>query len=137
MIDESKKEELHNIDNLEDKIYSRKEKLEDIKIHKVESKLDTMGLPSSWNKDIVDIDLNAPVKNMGMSISVKIFLFSVFILLIAIFYTGWRIFSSSNNVSANNIDMVIDLKSYVAGGEETSVVVDILNKNNVELEDAK
>ncbi len=94
-------------------------------------------LPTTWGEDSPMLVSGAPVEDHSASFGLKLLGFSLVFLLVVAGYSAWRILSSQNVVSSENIEIVSDLKSYIEGGEQVPMVVTILNKNAVTLEEAR
>ncbi len=69
------------------------------------------------------------------SFAKKFFLVSILILIIAAFYTAYRLFFSESREDfvARHIDIAIVTAPFTKGGEELPVAINIINRNNVTL----
>ena len=71
---------------------------------------------------------------MKTSIFKNFFIFSIVFFVLALGYAAYMFFGNSNSVSNDNIDISILGNNFTAGGEELSLVVGIINKNNSALD---
>lgn len=121
------------LDAIEHELYDPKNKMEDVSLHRVRDRR-ALELPTSWGD-------NAPIitqgkEDEGLSLGVKVLIFSVLLLVLALSFTAWRIISSRNVVSGANIDMSLEIMPYVEGGEATPLNFTLLNRNTVPLQSA-
>lgn len=121
------------LDKLEHTLYDPKAKIEDIHLHHVK---DTKSgeLPTSWG-DNSPLILQAH-DDHGTSFGVKLLIFSTILLILALAFTGWRVFSLRNVVSSASIDLTGDISPFVEGGASTPLKVSLFNKNTSPLEEA-
>ncbi|MDB5259815.1 MAG: protein of unknown function with transrane region [Candidatus Nomurabacteria bacterium] len=126
-------EENSALDSIEHQLYDPKKKEESISVHRVKNRRE-VELPTSWGENTQII--KELKKNEGLSFGAKFLIISGIILLLALLFTSWRILSSRNIVSSNNIEMTADVAPTISGGEEIPVTVTIHNKNSVLLESA-
>ncbi len=64
----------------------------------------------------------------------KFFIFSLVFFTLTIGYAAYIFFFSGNSVSNNNIDISIIGNTFTAGGEDLSLVIGIINRNNAPLD---
>lgn len=128
------KEELHQIDDLEHKLYDPKEKYEDTSFHHIHER-NSSDIPRAWT-DATPIITPARDGNKGLSFGTKVLFVALGILCITLLFTAWRVLSSRNVVSESNIDVILDSKPYVEGGEATPFTVSVVNRNTVPLQNA-
>ncbi|MFA5841309.1 MAG: hypothetical protein WC847_03515 [Candidatus Paceibacterota bacterium] len=64
----------------------------------------------------------------------KFFIFSIIFFLLTLAYAGYVFFAGGNTVSNDNIDISILGNTFTAGGEELSLIVGIINRNNSALD---
>ncbi len=121
------------IESLEHELYDPKAKIHESDIHRNKARR-TLDLPTSWGDDSPIIVKGTEDKKF--SFGTKLFLISTILLLVALSFTAWRVFSLRNVVSATNIDMTVDITPYVEGGEATPLVVTLRNRNTSALESA-
>lgn len=126
-------EEKSALDTVEHELYDPHKQAEDIMISRPRESR-PLDLPSSWSSE--NYLKEEMEKEKRVSFGVKMLVFSSIILLLAISFTAWRVFSSRNVVSSANIDMTADITPYVEGGEEIPLVVTLGNKNTSALQDA-
>lgn len=127
-------DELHQIDDLEHKLYDPKQAGGDTNVHTVHDRKQ-QELPTNWGEDTPIIK---PVEdaNIGFSFGTKVLFAALLFLFAVLSFTAWRVLSSRNIVSPANIDITIDSKPYVDGGEVTPFSVSIFNRNTTELQEA-
>jgi len=68
------------------------------------------------------------------SVFKKFFIFSVVFFVLALGYAGYMFFAGGNTVSNKNIEISVLGNTFTAGGEELSLQIEIVNKNNSLLE---
>jgi len=126
------KEKLNTIDKLKNKIFSNsyKTKIEyrDDLVHKKKT-----DIASAWIKK-AEIPKRIGKFFMKTSVFQKFFIFSVIFFVLAIGYVAYMFLWGSNTVSNENIDIAVFGNTFVAGGEELSLQIQITNKNNSALE---
>lgn len=133
MINVEENNEFHQIDDLEHKLYDPKQKDEEFGLHHIQNhNLDE--IPTDWGNNGAVISPSS--ENEGYSFGAKILFIAMFFLCLALAFTAWRVLSSRNVVSSSNIDINIDNKPYVEGGEATPLSVSILNRNTISLQEA-
>lgn len=71
---------------------------------------------------------------MKTSMFKKFFIFSIIFFVLALGYASYMFFAKSNTVSNDNINISILSNATTAGGEEYSLLLEIVNKNNSPLE---
>lgn len=128
-----KKEESSALDSLEQKLYDPKEKTDSITPHHVRDRQEK-DLPTSWNGDTPII--KAAEDEGGLSFGAKFLLGSLILLLAVLSFAAWRVLSSRNIVSEQNIDMELDIAHYIEGGESVPLTVSLYNRNQIPLENA-
>lgn len=127
---------LHKIDALEHKLYDPKQKTDDINLHHVHDRTEA-SLPTHWGEDTPVISaIEEDRVQSGLSFGTKMLIVALGVLVVALSFTAWRVLSSRNVVSAENIDLTLEGKTYVDGGEVTPFSITVLNRNTVSLENA-
>ena len=126
-------EEKSALDELEDKLYDPKGKIDNVALHHVRDRKEKE-LPSSWSEDTPII--HPSEERTGLSFGAKFLIGALGLLVLVLLFTAWRVLSSRNVVSDRNIDMVLDITPYLEGGEATPLVVSLTNRNEVPLEEA-
>jgi uncharacterized repeat protein (TIGR01451 family) len=121
------------LDALEHELYNPRNKIGDGMLHKVRDSRN-FDLPTSWGNNEGIIVQGKEEK--GMSFGAKSLLVSFLLLVIAMSVVAWRIMSSRNVVSSANIDMTLDVSSYVEGGESVPLTFTLLNRNTAALQSA-
>lgn len=121
------------LDALEHELYNPKNKMEGDELHHVRDKR-SLELPLSWGD-------NAPIitqgrEEGGFSFGAKFLIVALLLLVASVSFASYRIMSSSNVVSSENIDMSIEMNPYVEGGESSPLSFSLLNRNTVPLQDA-
>ncbi|MEK7113897.1 MAG: hypothetical protein AAB873_03670, partial [Patescibacteria group bacterium] len=88
----------------------------------------------SWEKR----EVSSPDTRFNMygktSIFKKFFVFSMIFFVLALVYASFMFFIRSNTVSNENIDISIQSNAFTAGGEEYSLLLEVVNKNNSALQ---
>ncbi len=131
---EPDKDSLRAIEALEHNLYTPKPKKVEATAHTIHSDT-SFDVPETWGSDssvITPFTKEQP----GHSFGTKMLLIASAILCLTLIFTAWRVLSSRNVVSSENIDVVIDGKPYVEGGESTPFAISVLNRNTVSLQDA-
>ena len=64
----------------------------------------------------------------------KFFIFSIIFFVLTLGYAAYVFFAGGNTVSNNNIDISILGNNFTAGGEELSLIIGVVNRNNVALD---
>lgn len=126
-------EEQGALESLESKLYSPKGKIDNIAFHHVRDRKEKE-LPSSWGDDTPI--LRGGEDEGGLSFGAKFLVGAVILLLFVLAFTAWRVLSNRNIVSEKNIDMSLNVASFVDGGEPTALTVNLTNRNQVPLEEA-
>lgn len=126
--------EFHQIDDLEHKLYDPKEIGDDLAFHHIQNHKGD-DIPTNWGENVPII--TASDKNEGgYSFGTKVLFVAMGILCVTLAFTAWRVLSSRNVVSSASIDITIDSKPYVDGGEATPFSVSVLNRNTIALQSA-
>lgn len=126
-------EEKSAIDELEQKLYDPKGKIDNNAYHHVRDRKEKE-LPTSWGEDTPVIKEAAD--QAGLSFGAKFLIGSSLLLLFVLSFTAWRVLSSGNVISDKNIDLMLSIAPYIEGGEATPLVVTLNNRNKVALEAA-
>jgi hypothetical protein len=122
------------IESIEHELYDPKAKMAEVKIHGAKRHKE-VNLPTSWGEDSSIITRGRDTS--GMSFGAKLLILSTILLIAAVCFSAWRILSSKNIISANNIELTVDVESLVQGGEATPLVATLHNNNTVPLESAR
>lgn len=127
-------EEMHQIDDLEHKLYDPKQIDNEANLHRIHNHKE-LDLPTDWGSDTPIIK---PIEETHTSYSFGTkMLFTALVFLFAVLsFTAWRVLSSRNVVSSANIDVTIDSKPYVDGGEVTPFGISVFNRNTTPLQEA-
>ncbi len=126
--------DMHNIDDIEHSLYDPKENTDDFNLHHMQSHRGN-DIPIDWGRNTQIITPASPNEG-GYSFGTKVLFVAMGILCVVLAFTAWRVLSSRNVVSATSIDITIDSKSYVEGGEQTPFSVSVLNRNTIALDSA-
>jgi hypothetical protein len=121
------------LDRIEHTLYDPKGKVEDIHLHHVRDRKNTE-LPTSWG-DNTPLIIQAK-EDHGASFGFKFLIASIILLVLALTFTGWRVFSLRNVVSSANIDLTGDIAPTVEGGADTPLTVTLFNRNTTALQEA-
>jgi hypothetical protein len=127
------KNKLNRIEELKSKLFSKNFQQ---KTERHTSFLQTSqnDIPDSWESS-EEPKIGASERFfMRSSLFKKFFIFSIIFFVLAVGYASYMFFAGGNTVSNNNIDLSILGNTFVAGGEELSLQVGIVNKNNSPLE---
>ena len=122
------------IESIEHELYDSKSRAEEVKIHGAKRHKE-LNLPTSWGEDSSII--TRARDDGGMSFGAKLLLISTFLLIAAVAFSAWKILASKNSISANNIEMTIDVAPLIQGGDSTPLVVTLHNSNTVNLESSR
>lgn len=88
----------------------------------------------SWQKKESTTNNSTEDVSMKFSFFKKFFLFSVGFFILALLYGAYVFFGSGNTVSNDNIDIFVESSAFTAGGEEYSLLLEIVNRNNAKLQ---
>lgn len=127
-------EEMHQIDNLEHKLYDPKQVGNEARLHHFHGYKEE-DLPTNWG-EVTPIIKPIEETGNGYSFGTKILFSSLIFLFAVLSFTAWRVLSSRNVVSLDNIDITLDSKPYVDGGEVTPFSVSVFNRNTSPLLEA-
>lgn len=125
-------EEFHQIDDLEHKLYDPKQVGNEAGFHRVRDRKE-LDLPIGWGDNSPIIKASEETQK-GFSFGTKVLFFALIFLFAVLSFTAWRVLSSRNSVSIDNIDVTLDSKPYVDGGETVPFSISIVNRNSVPLE---
>lgn len=121
------------IEELKNKIYSKKQKLAPKQRSEIHEKKHDVS--SSWKDDETEKIIKKPAKNLlKSSIFRKVFWGSLIFFFASAIFGLVMFFGESNTVSGNNIDITVLGNAFVAGGEELPLQIQVTNKNSVRLE---
>lgn len=130
---DNNEEEKSAIDEMEQKLYDPKGKIDNNSFHHVRDRKEKE-LPTSWGEDMPVIKEVAD--QTGLSFGAKFLIGSSLLLLLVLSFTAWRVLSSGNVISDKNIDLILTIDPYIEGGEAVPLAVTLQNRNKVGLEDA-
>ncbi len=125
-------EKLNKIEDMKTRLFSKNYKTE-IEHRSVFHNEDTREVPDSWEKEGPD-DSFTKKFFLKTSLFKKFFIFSVVFFILAIVYASYTFFMGGNTVSNNNIDISILGNTFVAGGDELPLQINITNKNSAPLD---
>jgi Domain of unknown function DUF11 len=120
------------LEAIEHELYDPRKKIEESYSHAVKQQR-TLELPTSWGDSPLSSATIEPER--GTSFGIKLLLFSVLLFITTSSFAAWRVFSSRNVVSNENIEMVTDVAPSVEGGEIIPLTLTLGNKNTSPLED--
>lgn len=129
---ESRFSEEGSLDRFENKLFNPKTKISDIVQHHNVREIAKDETLSAWGDSGAVI---SPKKISGSSLGFSVLVFSLIILLVAISFASWNIWQKRNMISNANIDIVLQVKPYIEGGEESPISIIVQNRNNVTLLD--
>jgi len=127
-----KQNRLDKIEDLKNQLFSKNYKAK-IDHGEVFSPSPQIAVSDSWVKPASD-NIVLPRKDSNSSVFKKFFIFSIIFFVLAISYAAYMFFAKGNTVSSENVEIAVVGNTFAAGGEELSLVVEIINKNNVPLE---
>lgn len=119
------------LDRIENTLYDPKKKSDDFSMHQARDRI-AKELPSSWG-DTTPV-LEPTTIQEKTSFGMWLLIGSLIVLLAALSFTAWRVLSSRNVVSSENIDIKLNIAPYVEGGEQAPLSVTVINNNGVPLE---
>lgn len=131
MSQEQEKNDLHNVDELKNKIFSNSY---DTKINPRHQFL--ANFKNSNIKDSLDAN-NTFKKNEGFkynSFFKNFFIFSIVVFFGAVSFLLFNIFFAKNDISNENIEIAVIGNTFVNGGEKLPLIIEITNNNKVNLE---
>jgi len=121
------------IEELKNKIYSKKEKLLPKKRSPIHEKPHEVS--NSWKEESVEKIVKKPSKSLLRSTMFrKMFFGSLIFFVISALFGLYMFFGETNTVSANNIDISVLGNAFASGGEELPLQIQITNKNSIRLE---
>lgn len=124
---------LNRLEELKNKLFSKNYQTK-IEHRDVFSNLSKSEASDSWGaKEDMKSDYEEKF-SMETSKFKKFFIFSIFFFILTLGYAAYVFLIGGNTVSNNNIDISILGNNFTAGGEELSLVVGIVNRNNSALD---
>ncbi len=124
---------LNRIEELKSKLFSKSYKM-DIEHRDSFYTPSNSNVPDSWQSSIKE-KLHSGEKLFTKSPVFKtFFIFSLIFFLLALLYASYVFFAGGNTVSKDNIEIAVLGNSFVAGGEDLSLVIGITNKNSIALD---
>jgi len=126
------REKLDRIEEMKSKLFSKSYQT------KIEHRGDFTHLPNkevpeSWAKEADKTNFQEKLFKKT-SMFKKFFVFSIIFFILTAGYASYIYFVKGNTVSSSNIDISILGNTFTAGGEELSIQVEIINRNNSALE---
>jgi len=88
---------------------------------------------SQWGE--TELTRQAAPRRPGVSGYKRFFLFSLFFFLLALAALAFSVYRGALTLSSKNVDLVVLGNSFVAGGDELPIQVEIVNKNSSDLLD--
>ena len=131
-------EDKNKLNKLESKLYSRANEVEaEYKKHELQSK--TYETSKVWDDDLSSniedsLDNQKDMSKKTKNPFYKLLIISFIFLLISLAVAAFMILGGSNNVSPENINMIIGGPIQIGGGQELSIDVGVENKNSVALQ---
>ena len=123
---------VHNLDDVNDRLYRRD--LADRKPRRIDSlHARRFAVSPDWVKETITKE-NVEKVATHPSIFRKFFYFSLGFAGLAVVFSMFILFTGSNTISNNEIDINVLGNSFVAGGEELPLQVEVVNKNSSALE---
>ncbi len=126
-------EKVNHLEEVRKRLYSRNEKLMR-KLKQNPLRNVSYGVPTDWSKAKEKIVDKAGRFKLPPTFLKNFFIFSVVFFASAVLFFLFKFYTGSNTVSPQNIDISVLGNSFVAGGEELSLQVEIVNKNSTALE---
>jgi len=124
-------EKLNRLEEFKKKLWS-KESPTKIEHRDTMSPPRELHVPESWGGGA---DPEAPERFfLKTSFFKKFFFFSLAFFVLAIGYASYMFFVGNNTVSAKNIDIFVQGSTFIGGGEELPLTIEIANRNNSSLE---
>lgn len=127
---ENEKDKLNTVDSLKKRIFNRGYRTL-VEHRKGFTKKIKNTVPDSWDR------MHVPQKTkkvfMKTSIFKKFFLFSLAFFVVALGYVAFMFYGGGNTVSNENIEINVLGNSFVDGGENLPLVIEIVNKNTADL----
>ncbi len=131
---ESRFSEEGSLDRFENKLFNPRTKISDVTQHHSIREITKDEIPTAWGDGSAII---VPKKTTGKSLGFSMLVGSLVILLITIVFASWNIWQKRNVISNSNIDVVLNVKPYIEGGEESPIAIAVQNRNNVTITDAE
>ncbi len=93
-------------------------------------------VPTSWqtNLDKGTDPVNSPMKKPPTSFFKKFFIGAVIFFIGAISFAAYMFLNGGTSVSSDNIDIIVFGNAFTKGGDELPLQVEIINRNNANLE---
>lgn len=89
---------------------------------------------STWGE--TELEHNRPIRRTTVSGYKRFFIFSIIFFLVAFAALAFSVYRGALTLSSKNVDLVVLGSSFVAGGEELPIQVEIVNKNSTALNNA-
>lgn len=124
---------LNRLEELKSKLFNKNYQTK-IEHRDVFSNLSKNEVPDSWETEKNNEPEPEEKFFMKTSRFNKFFIFSIFFFILTLGYASYVFFIGGNTVSNNNIDISILGNNFTAGGEELSLIVGIVNRNNSALD---
>ena len=125
------KEKLNRLEELKRKLFSNSYRTQ-VEHHESFSPIEQKEIPDSWESH--NFTNNFEKLFVKTSMFKKFFIFSIIFFILALGYVSYMFFGKGNVVSNQNIEISILGNTFVAGGEDLPLQIEIINKNNSALE---
>ena len=129
---EPEEKKINRIEDIKSRLFSR-----DPKAIRKKRFVDLRAIPhavkTAWDTEKIEQNIVTPMAQKT-SLFKKIFIGSIAFFVIALIFAVFSLYRGSNNVSAENIDIVVLGNAFADGGDELPLQVEIQNKNTTTLE---
>lgn len=126
-------EKLNRLEELKRKLFSNDYKTQ-MKHHNSFSFKKDKTIPLSWEENNTQI-ISSEKLSTQTTMFKKFFIFSIIFFLLVMGYVSYMFFTKNSNVISNkNIDITLFGNTFVSGGEELPLQIEIVNRNNSSLE---
>lgn len=121
-------ENMNRIEDIKRSLYNREEgnatRRKEGVLHQI-----TRNVPNSWKGTEEDVNMKKP-----SSFGKKFFMIAVLFFVVAVAFSLFMFFRGAGTVSNDNIDITVLGNAFTQGGEELPLQIEIINRNNANLE---
>lgn len=125
------------LDRLKKALYSRRQNFEEPMRHDIHEA--SGSIPESWQGEKASTNMletlaPAPLSHKWKRGYKLVFVFSLVFLGLAVIVGAYTFFGGKNFVSVDNIDILVEGPTSIAGGEPLNLGISVLNKNNTDIQ---
>ncbi|HEY4500185.1 MAG TPA: hypothetical protein VJH25_00135 [Candidatus Paceibacterota bacterium] len=121
------------LDRLKKALYSRRQTINEPLRHDIHDSRDAV--PESWQEEkTADGEIMSAISHTQKKVYKHLFIFSVAFFALAIVVGAYTFFGGRNFVSVDNIDILVEGPTSIAGGEPLNLGISVQNKNTTDIE---